>query len=674
MKRQFRVSYLLFLILFTVIASLFQTSKAKAESYPSVFPASINTTVYKGDEIPLVFTYFPEYTNERIDFILYNSDGEKINEISCVKYNTSIFAPNIIINFNTENYDPGEYKIEIVKNFYTMYEWYTAPYNTYSYIEIIQPESTNEISIDNSYQGSKTYFNSKLNDSVVTQDIGVENAVSAWKKISVENVEVPYDIQLSEMYVGDEAEKIAQEENMYNSSGLSNCQWVLTKFEIKNYGTQILDLSDVIESTPYLPTGKEMTLIDKCTFGDLQDCYTELEPGETKEIWFGFYVLRTQGLPFLKLSNGAYIYTSPEKVFRDLSKATISISQPSYEYTGNYIKPVVTVKGTIGGKPVTLTNSKDYKVTYKNNKNTGKATIIVNGIGEYMGEINLNFTIAPKAVKSFAFSGRTASTVSLKWTKDSNVDGYIIEQYKGGKWTVNKTITSNTTVSHKVTGLKPGTNNKIRIKAYKYDGDTKIYSPYTILTVKTLPSTVKGFTFSGRTASTVTLKWTKNTSADGYVIQQYKSGKWATIKTITSKSTVKYKVTGLKPSKTYKFRIRAYKKDGSTKIYGTTYSEKSVKTLPSTVKGFTYKTRTTKTITLKWYKNTSADGYAIQQYKGGKWVTIKTITNKSTVSYKVTGLKESTSYKFRIRAYKKDGSKKLYSASYTNKTVKTLAK
>lgn len=93
--------------------------------------------------------------------------------------------------------------------------------------------------------------------------------------------------------------------------------------------------------------------------------------------------------------------------------------------------------------------------------------------------------------------------------------------------------------------------------------------------------------------------------------------------------------------------------------------------MPSTVKSFTYKSRTAKTITLKWTKNTSADGYVIQQYKDGKWTTIKTITSKSTVNYKVAGLKKNTTYKFRIKAYKKSGSTKLYS-TYTTKSIKTI--
>ena len=94
--------------------------------------------------------------------------------------------------------------------------------------------------------------------------------------------------------------------------------------------------------------------------------------------------------------------------------------------------------------------------------------------------------------------------------------------------------------------------------------------------------------------------------------------------------------------------------------------------MPSKVKKFTYKKRTQNSITLKWKRNKSADGYVIQQYKGEKWKTIKTIKKNKTVTYTVKGLKASKTYKFRIRAYKKDGKNKLYSETYTTKKVKTL--
>ena len=278
----------------------------------------------------------------------------------------------------------------------------------------------------------------------------------------------------------------------------------------------------------------------------------------------------------------------------------------------------------------------------------------------------------PSAMSGFVCSDRTATNITLKWNKNASADGYVIEQYKDGKWVAIKTITKNATVSHKVTGLKATTAYKFRILPYKTVDGVKVYGGEATASVKTVPTAVKNFAFKTRTAISVTLKWTKNASANGYVIEQYKGGKWVAIKTITKNATVSYKVTGLKTATTYKFRIKAYAKDGSNKLYSASYATKSVKTLPSAVKKFTYKNRTKNAITLKWAKNTSADGYVIEQYKGKKWVVIKTVTKKATVNYKVTGLKKGTTYKFRIKAYAKDGSKKIYSEKYTTKSIKTL--
>ena len=51
------------------------------------------------------------------------------------------------------------------------------------------------------------------------------------------------------------------------------------------------------------------------------------------------------------------------------------------------------------------------------------------------------------------------------------------------------------------------------------------------------------------------------------MIEQYKGGKWVAIKIITSNATTSFKVTGLKASTANKFRIKAYKSYGSSKLY-----------------------------------------------------------------------------------------------------------
>ena len=70
---------------------------------------------------------------------------------------------------------------------------------------------------------------------------------------------------------------------------------------------------------------------------------------------------------------------------------------------------------------------------------------------------------------------------------------------------------------------------------------------------------------------------------------------------------------------------------------------------------------------LQWNKNISANGYVLDKYDGSKWVTIKTFTSNANTSFNVTGLKASTTFKFRLRAYKTIGKVKEYSAfTYLN--------
>ena len=293
----------------------------------------------------------------------------------------------------------------------------------------------------------------------------------------------------------------------------------------------------------------------------------------------------------------------------------------------------------------------------------------VDGLEKVAGE-EPEVLIPPNKVTGFAFSGRTYNTITLKWNKSTDAEGYYIEKYTNDGWIKVADIGNNTTTSYKVTGLGSSVNYKFKITAYNELDGNMAHCEASTVTVKTLPSAVRDFSFSARRYNYITLKWSANSSAAGYQIQQYKNGAWTTIKTVTGKNTTSYKVTGLKASTTYKFRIRAYNSDSSKTLYGS-FVEKSIKTLPSNIARFSFKARTDKFITLRWDKNTSADGYVIQQYKSGAWTTIKTIEGNATTSYKVTGLKASTTYNFRIRGYKLDGTKKLY-GSYVSAKIKSL--
>ena len=78
-----------------------------------------------------------------------------------------------------------------------------------------------------------------------------------------------------------------------------------------------------------------------------------------------------------------------------LTKKMICLKK-KYAYEGKAIKGNETVKD---GKEV-LDSGKDYKASYQNNKNLGKATITIKGIGNYKGTKKVSYTIVKRSVRS----------------------------------------------------------------------------------------------------------------------------------------------------------------------------------------------------------------------------------------------------------------------------------
>jgi len=326
---------------------------------------------------------------------------------------------------------------------------------------------------------------------------------------------------------------------------------------------------------------------------------------------------------------------------------TATIAKVAHKYVNTVVKPTYTAQGYTLHKCSVCGTS--YKDTY-----TAKLTLA--------------------KVTGVKLGGRAADALRVNWTKNANASGYIVEMYQGNKWVRVAKITSNSTTTFRKAGLSASTVYKFRVRAYKMEGKAVAYGAYsTELAARTNPSVMTGAKLTGRAADALRINWTKNASADGYIVEMYLGNKWVRVAKITNNSTTTVRKAGLKASSVYKFRVRAYKMSGKTALYGNYSATVTARTNPSVVKGVKIGGKAKDALRVNWTKNASAQGYIVEMYKGGKWVRVAKITNGNTTTFRKAGLAKNTAYKFRVCAYYMSGKTALY-GNYGSVSGKTAAK
>ncbi len=248
----------------------------------------------------------------------------------------------------------------------------------------------------------------------------------------------------------------------------------------------------------------------------------------------------------------------------------------------------------------------------------------------------------------------TSSSFTLKWDKNESADGYTVQYYADGKWN-EKTLTGNSKTAVTIGSLKGYKTYKVRIKAYKGE----LESAFDDIYITTAPTKVSGLKVKSAVDSKAVVIWNADANADGYNVEYYIGGKWVK-KTITDNKTAKAVLGGLTPYITYKVRVRAYKDN----LYGD-YSYTTVTAVLSPVTNIKVVSAKRNSITVKWGKNASADGYKVEIYKGGKWVK-KTLKGSTNATVTIGGLRAGSVYKVRIASYKGANT-----STYTYANVKT---
>ena len=348
-------------------------------------------------------------------------------------------------------------------------------------------------------------------------------------------------------------------------------------------------------------------------------------------------------------------YVRTSATAKTLDDAQITLSQIEFPSTGKPVKPAVKV--ILDGK--TLVNGRDYTVSYKNNIDPGTGSVIVTGI-TVPGSRTLTFLIGKSSQTPVA----TPATVSVAVGKTATVtvtDSHGALSLAG----VNSAIATATIEEDKITvkGVKVGTY-KLTIKAAGNDGFS---AGQTTITINVVPGKTASVTTANANKG-IKITWKKVTGATGYVIKrQAGSGSWATVKTITSGSTLTYTdPNGNTNGTKYTYRVYAKAATGTSNLY---VASVCYKVLRPTIKSAT--NSASKKMTVKWAKNAKANGYQIQYSLKSNFSGAKSVPadKNSIVTKTIGGLTKGKKYYVRLRTYKKVGSKKYYSTWSATKTV-----
>lgn len=255
-----------------------------------------------------------------------------------------------------------------------------------------------------------------------------------------------------------------------------------TKVTVKNTWN---DLNNVVDSRPSKlvveiyangkATGKRVTLTSTNKWTATVSNLNKKSAGKVIS-----YTGKVVGAPSgysisIKSANGTVNVTS--KYTKITKKLNLKLSKTSYVYTGKNLKPTVTVYN--GKKKVA---NKYYTVTYKNNKNTGYATVIVKGKGKfakYAGKAT--FTIKPKQMRKPSVKSTAKKTLAVGWVRDAQATKYVVQYSQNnkfqGKTTKSVTINKNTISKTTLKGLASGRYYYVRVRSYKVANGKNIYAP-----------------------------------------------------------------------------------------------------------------------------------------------------------------------------------------------------
>lgn len=323
---------------------------------------------------------------------------------------------------------------------------------------------------------------------------------------------------------------------------------------------------------------------------------------------------------------------------------------------GNKMAPVLTINGKAYTRAEILAmESTTRQYTY--NKSTGQTTEYAKGVlvSDLMDEFADSDVIDFQCADGYA-----ADSLTKKELRDGN---YILAYEKG------KTTDA-------MEGIVDEAKGDSSIKGYftLYGDGAKPVKLINNLSCKaaekpevTAPKAPETLTAAAKSYNSAAISWTKADDADGYTLYRSDAGK--DYKEVTTTAVLKYTDKNLKTGTKYTYKVRAFKNNGSEKVYSADSAAKAV--TPQLAKPVISKAKEgKKSASLTWKKVAGANGYKVYRASGkkGTYKAVKTVTKGTSFTDKK--LKTGKTYYYKIKAYRTVDKQAKYSGFSAVKQVK----
>ena len=320
---------------------------------------------------------------------------------------------------------------------------------------------------------------------------------------------------------------------------------------------------------------------------------------------------------------------------------TIALKATTYTYTGQEIKPAVTVTAADG---TTIAADKNYTVSYPTAKNVGKYTVKVTFTGDYYeGSVEKTFEI-------------TKATVAMKYTNESVVVDYTAKGTVDNALVTEASADSIAYTSSNEKVARVAEDGTVSIIGYgtvtitaKVGGDANYNDASAQYTLKINPLATPELPTVLNGTNGVNISWPAVEGAEKYrVFRKTSSSGWDAVGVTADTSIVD---KGAKSGAEYAYVVRCY---NDYNVYTSNYDKNGVKFICLNAGKITSAENGNGQVTLKWNQVSGADGYYVYRKEyGGSYKQIATVKGEKNVSYtdKDATLTSSTVYVYAVRPY-----------------------